>query len=149
MTSISSLRRATASALCAAALALGGLAFAPAALAADAPNAAATNKVPTTKVVAIGSFTKKPTKAQLDAMVPNEVSDTAWIYMDGKLDQWFARQDEEGVVFLMNVSSTAEAQALLEKLPLGRAGLMKFQLIPVGPLWPLTYLMHARPAATP
>lgn len=121
----------------------------PSATAADAPAAMATSKVPTTKIVAIGSFTKKPTKAQLDAMIPNEVSDTAWVYMDGKIDQWYARQDQEGVVFLMNVSSTDEARALLEKLPLGRAGLMKFELIPVGPLWPLTYLMHARPAATP
>lgn len=100
--------------------------------AADATVAQPTNKVPTTKIVAIGSFTKKPTKAQLDAMIPNEVSDTAWVYMDGKIDQWYARQDQEGVVFLMNVSTTAEAQALLEQLPLGRAGLMKFELIPVG-----------------
>lgn len=135
--------------VCAVLVGLGGLVADPGVRAADAPVAQATNKVPTTKIVAIGSFTKKPTKAQLDAMIPNEVSDTAWVYMDGKIDQWYARQDQEGVVFLMNVSSTAEAKALLEKLPLGRAGLMKFELIPVGPLWPLTYLMHARPAATP
>jgi hypothetical protein len=149
MKPVSSIRRPIAALLLAGVALAGVSAFPQVTMATGASNAQATDKVPTTKIVAIGSFTRKPTKAQLDAMVPNEVSDTAWIYMDGKLDQWFARQDEEGVVFLMNVSSTAEAQALLEKLPLGRAGLMKFQLIPVGPLWPLTYLMHARPAATP
>lgn len=128
------------------AVAIGLAATLPAiASAAEPVNPAATNKVPTTKILAIGSFTKQPTKAQLDQMVPQEVSDTAWLAMDGKIDQWFARQDEEGVVFLMNVKTPEEAHALLEKLPLGRAGLMKFQLIPVGPLWPLTYLMRPRP----
>ncbi|SEN11066.1 hypothetical protein SAMN02800694_2802 [Luteibacter sp. UNCMF331Sha3.1] len=117
----------------------------PEAHAADQAGSAATDKVPTTRILAIGSFTRQPTKAQLDQMVPQEVSDTAWLAMDGKIDQWFARQDEEGVVFLMNVKTPDEAHALLEKLPLGRAGLMKFQLIPVGPLWPLTYLMRPRP----
>lgn len=128
------------------AMAIGFAATVPVvASAAEPVNPAATNKVPTTKILAIGSFTKQPTKAQLDQMVPQEVSDTAWLAMDGKIDQWFARQDEEGVVFLMNVKTPEEAHALLEKLPLGRAGLMKFQLIPVGPLWPLTYLMRPRP----
>lgn len=137
-------RRPAARLFCA--LAIGVAAIVPAvSFAADAVNPAATDKVPTTKILAIGSFTKQPTKAQLDQMVPQEVSDTAWLAMDGKIDQWFARQDEEGVVFLMNVKTPEEAHVLLEKLPLGRAGLMKFQLIPVGPLWPLTYLMRPRP----
>jgi hypothetical protein len=41
----------------------------------------------------------------------------------------------------MNVTDPAEAHTLLEKLPLGQAGMMTFQLIPVGPLWPLGLLL--------
>ena len=41
----------------------------------------------------------------------------------------------------MNVTDPAEAHALLEKLPLGQANMMTFQLIPVGPLWPLGLLL--------
>jgi hypothetical protein len=45
-------------------------------------------------------------------------------------------------VFLMNVTDPAEARALLERLPLGRAGMMTFQYIPMGPLWPLGLLLR-------
>ena len=65
--------------------------------------------------------------------------------MAGKIDQWFAKSDGSGAVFLMNVTDPAEAPKLLEDLPLGRAGMMRFELIPIGPLWPLG-LMLAEPA---
>jgi hypothetical protein len=42
----------------------------------------------------------------------------------------------------MNVTDPAEAHRLLEKLPLGQAEMMTFELIPVGPLWPLGLLLR-------
>jgi hypothetical protein len=54
---------------------------------------------------------------------------------------WTAKIDGSGAVFLMNVTDPAEAHTLLEKLPLGQADMMTFQLIPVGPLWPLGLLL--------
>jgi hypothetical protein len=71
------------------------------------------------------------------------VSETAQLYLDGKIDQWFSRQDESGVVFLMNVVDLEEAHTLLENLPLGRAGMMTFDLIPLGPLKPLRFLLKS------
>ena len=53
------------------------------------------------------------------------------LMLAGKIDQWFAKIDGSGVVFLMNVTDPAEAHTLLEKLPLGQADMMTFQLIPV------------------
>lgn len=41
----------------------------------------------------------------------------------------------------MNVTSVAEARALLEKLPLGQAKLMVFDYIELGPLTPLNLLL--------
>jgi hypothetical protein len=97
-------------------------------------------KVPTTKVLAIGHLTK-PRDAAMREIMPNEVTETVKLYLGGKIDQWFVRQDGNGVVFLMNVTSVEEAHALLEKLPLGVAGRMDFDLMPLGPLSPLQYLL--------
>ena len=40
----------------------------------------------------------------------------------------------------MNVTDPAAAHEMLEKLPLGQARLMSFELIPLGPLAPLRRL---------
>ena len=106
--------------------------------------------VPTTKVIAIGSVSSTLAQGSAGAnIMPREVSDTVRLYLAGKIDQWYVRKDTRGVVFLMNVSSVEEAHALLEKLPLGVAGIMKFELIPVGPLSPLNYLLAPAPASAP
>jgi hypothetical protein len=42
----------------------------------------------------------------------------------------------------MNVTDPAEAHRLLEALPLGQAEMMTFDLIPMGPLWPLGLLLR-------
>jgi hypothetical protein len=96
---------------------------------------------PTTRILAIGSVTAKATQASITPVMPAEVRGTVQLYLDGKMDQWFVRKDANGVVFMMNVSSVAEARGLLTKLPLGVAGLMTFELIPLGPLEPLNFLL--------
>ena len=97
--------------------------------------------VPTTKVLAIGSFTATATPAEWQKVLPDEVRATVRLYLDGKIDQWFVKQDQSGVVFLMNVTDPGEAKALLEKLPFGPTGLMTFQLVPLGPISPLRLLL--------
>ena len=42
---------------------------------------------------------------------------------------------------VLGSADPAEAHALLEDLPLGRAEMMTFELIPMGPLWPLGLLL--------
>jgi hypothetical protein len=101
---------------------------------------------PTTKIVAIGSFPQRPDEAVRKSILPHEVSDTLRIYLQGKIDQLYVRKDEPGVVFLMNVATIEEASALLEDLPLGRAGLMKFQYIPIGPLWQVNFILLPKSA---
>lgn len=50
------------------------------------------------------------------------------------------------VVFVMNVTSLDEARELLESLPFGQAKLLKFDLLPLGPLSPLQVLLdHPQP----
>ena len=98
-------------------------------------------KTLTTKVLAIGTWTAKATPETRPPIMPSEARDTMRLLLAGKIDQWFAKIDGSGAVFLMNVTDPAEAHTLLEKLPLGQAGMMTFQLIPVGPLWPLGLLL--------
>jgi hypothetical protein len=97
----------------------------------------------TTKVLAIGTWTAKATPEKRPQIMPAEARDTLRLQLAGKIDQWFAKSDGSGAVFLMNVTDPAEAHTLLEGLPLGRAEMMTFELIPVGPLWPLGLLLSA------
>ena len=103
-----------------------------------------TTPVPTTKVLAIGHIVTAggaPDPQALRAIMPSEVRDTVNLYLAGKLDQWFVRQDTNGVVFLLNATSVADATEMLSKLPLVKAKRMEFELIPLGPLSPLRYLL--------
>jgi hypothetical protein len=117
-------------------------------LAQSTPSAAAPDPafaVPTTKLLAIGSFTAKATPNAWKALVPSEMRQTALLYLAGKIDQWYVKPDQSGVVFILNVTDPKEAKALLDKLPLGQAGLMEFQFIPLGPLSPLRALLAEPP----
>ena len=102
---------------------------------------------PTTKILAIGTINPGVDPAKVFAILPNEVRDTVDLYLDGKIDQWYSQQERGGVVFILNVTDPAAARDVLEKLPLGQAHLMSFELIPIGPLNPLRQLqgMKANP----
>jgi hypothetical protein len=66
---------------------------------------------------------------------------TLQLYLDGKMEQFWLRDKEAGVIFLMTVDSIEEADKLLKGLPLGQANLLTFDLMPIGPLLPLGMLM--------
>jgi len=95
---------------------------------------------PTTKILAIGTRTALFTPQARRTVMPKEVRDTLKLYLAGKIEQWYSKQDQSGVVFVLNVTSPQEAHALLEQLPLGQAKMMEFELIPLGPLYPLHLL---------
>lgn len=97
--------------------------------------------VPTTKVLAIGTFTAGTSPKVWLPMVPREASETADLYFEGKIDQWYVKQDKTGVVFVMNAKTAEEAHEILDKLPMGVAGVMKFEMVPLGPISPLRMIM--------
>src|ERR1700721_3083188 len=90
--------------------------------------------VPTTKILAIGRLVAPLTPEQRKTILPREVPDTVRLFLAGKIDQWWSRQDGKGPVFLMNVTSVEEARTMLEKLPLGQAKLMEFEYVELSPL---------------
>jgi hypothetical protein len=105
----------------------------------------ATASTPTTRILAIGTINPGVDQAKVFAILPNEVRETINLYLDGKIDQWYSLQDRRGVAFILNVTDPAAAHEMLEKLPLGQAHLMTFELIPLGPLNPLRQLPGMRP----
>jgi len=102
--------------------------------------AGALAQTPTTKILAIGTFPTGADMAQVRSILPSEVRETAKLYLAGKIDQWYSLQDRPGVVFIVNGDDLQVAHAMLEELPLGKAHLMSFQLLPLGPLKPLQLL---------
>jgi hypothetical protein len=99
-----------------------------------------TTSTPTTRILAIGTINPGVDQAQVFAILPNEVRETVDLYLDGKIEQWYSLQDRRGVAFILNVTDPTAAHEMLEKLPLGQAHLMSFELIPLGPLNPLRQL---------
>jgi hypothetical protein len=97
----------------------------------------------TMKVMAIGTL-KPLSSEQREHYLPKEVPATLQLYLDGKIEQFWLRDKEVGVIFLMNVESVDEADRLLKALPLGRDNLLTFDLMPVGPLLPLGMLMKGK-----
>ena len=95
---------------------------------------------PTTRILAIGTLNPGVDPAAARAILPKEVKETVNLYLDGKIDQWYSLQGRPGVAFILNVTDTAAAHEMLEKLPLGQAHLMSFELIPLAPLNPLRQL---------
>ena len=93
------------------------------------------------KIMAIGTL-KPLTDEQRKTYLHKEVPATLQLYLDGKMEQFWLRDGEAGVIFLMTVESIAEADTLLKSLPLGQANLLTFDLFPVGPLAPLGMLIR-------
>jgi hypothetical protein len=99
---------------------------------------------PTTRILAIGTINPGVDPAAVQSILPNEVRETVKLYLAGKIDQWFSLQGRSGVVFILNVTDPGAAHDMLEKLPLGQAHLMSFELIPLAPLDPLRQLQGMR-----
>jgi len=97
----------------------------------------------------IVSMTPKPGVERDDVMkvMPDEIRETVQLYLKGKIEQWYFRGDGRGVVFIVRAKSTEEAKAMVETLPLDRAGLVNVDYVPVGPLIPLGLLV-TKPAQT-
>ena len=80
------------------------------------------------------------TREQVMAVMPAEIRETVQLYLNGKIREWYSRGDGRGVVFLLDSRDVAEAQALIDALPLGQQHLMDHEYIAVGPLMPLRLL---------
>jgi len=114
---------------------------------AAAQQQAATLAVPVTEVMAMLTIKPGVTRADVMKVMPEEVRETALLYLDGRIDQWYSRADNRGVVFFLRAKTVEEAKEIMDGLPLHKAGYAEVEYIPVGPLAPLRFL--TRPQGTP
>lgn len=94
------------------------------------------------KVFAMGSFARPITDEQRKQVMSKEVPDTLKLYLDGKIEQFWFREDKPGTVFLVNAASVEEARSIIGALPLAVNGYLAYEYIPVGPLKPLGLLIQ-------
>jgi hypothetical protein len=96
------------------------------------------------KVLAVASIVQPLSPEQKQQIMPNEVPATLKLYLDGKIEQFWFRQDKPGVIFLMNVETIEEAKTAVEAHPLTAGGFAKYELMHVGPLAPLGLLLQTK-----
>jgi hypothetical protein len=97
----------------------------------------------TTITAVLVDLTIKPEveRPQLMKVMPDEVRATVKLYLDGRIQQWFARSDGRGVVFILNSTSVDDAKAIMASLPLSKANFANLEFTPLGPLTPLRLLL--------
>ena len=95
----------------------------------------------TTGVIVILTVKAGVTREQVMAVMPVEIRKTVQLYLNGKIREWYSRGDGRGVVLLLDTRDVAEAQAIMEGLPLATENLMDHDYIAVGPLLPRRLLM--------
>ena len=96
---------------------------------------------PTTGVMVILTVKAGVTREQVIAVMPAEIRATVQLYLSGKIREWYSRGDGRGVVFLLDTRDVAEAETIMEGLPLAKEEIVDHEYIAVGPLLPLRLLM--------
>ncbi len=118
--------------------------------AADTPPPAAQGAAPVVStprlVLAMDRILPGTTEDKVKARLGEEVRAVVNLYLAGHIRQWYFRQDRPGAVFILEVEHLEEAEKLVESLPLSRAGLIAYDLVPLGPYVPLATLLNPPPA---
>jgi hypothetical protein len=94
----------------------------------------------TTAVMVIITVKTGITREQVMAVMPAEIRQTVQFYLNGKIREWYSRGDGRGAVFLLDTKDVAEAQTIMEGLPLAKQNIVDHEYIAVGPLFPLGLL---------
>jgi hypothetical protein len=100
----------------------------------------------TTGVFALLKAKPGVTRERVMAIMPAEIRATVQLYLEGKIREWYAREDGRGAIFLLNARDVAEASSIMESLPLAKEDMLDHEYIPVGPLMPLRLLLGGAPA---
>jgi len=99
----------------------------------------------TTDVLVLMTLKAGVPRDELAKVLPSEVRATVRLYLDGKLRQWFQRSDGKGVVFILPATTVADAEIVMDGLPLAQAHLVDHEYIALSPLGPLAALLGPTP----
>ena len=107
-------------------------------------SAQAPTPAPTTQVLALLNVKSDVPRPEIMKVLPDEVRATVRLHLDGKIQQWYGRADNRGVVFILNATSVEEAKKITSELPLDKAGLATFEYVALTPLTPLRLLLGSQ-----
>jgi hypothetical protein len=99
----------------------------------------------TVKVLAMSRLLADPRSAEVQNTLPYERNAIVRLYLSGKIDQWFARQDRNGLILILDVKSVDDARKMLQELPLDKAKLGTYDLVPLTTWLPLESLLATAP----
>lgn len=92
------------------------------------------------KILALDKILPGATHEKIGPLMREEAR-AAWEqYKNGVYRELYFRTDHPGVVLMMECASLDEARAVINSLPLVQAGLVDFDLIPLGPFAPFEML---------
>lgn len=98
------------------------------------------------QVLALDRILPGTTEDKVKALLGDEVKALVNLYLGGKIQQWYFRQDRPGAILILEVSDMDEAERIVGSLPLTRSGLLAYDLVPIGPYVPLATLIPPEPA---
>lgn len=94
------------------------------------------------KILAIDKILPGFTQEKLKFYLKEEVIRAWELYKSGIVRELYFRTDRDGAVIIMECADLEEAKKILNDLPIVKAGLVDFELIPLGPFLPLEVLFE-------
>lgn len=93
------------------------------------------------KIIAIDKVQPDATPEKVKENFMKEVNHTVKMYLADVVREMYFRQDRSGTVLVLEAPSVEDARSLIDKMPMVQAGLIDFDLIPLGPFVPLALLL--------
>ena len=90
---------------------------------------------PTMKILAIGKVLEGATEDNIGALVKDEAKRAWELYMAGIFREIYFRTDAPLPVVIMECKDIEEAKTIISTLPMVKAGLTDFDLMPLGPFY--------------
>jgi hypothetical protein len=86
-----------------------------------------------TKMIALEKELPGVTADQFAPLLKDEARKVWQLYQEGVIREIYFRQDEHSAVIILECESVSQAELILQSLPLVKAGLIRFELIPLVP----------------
>ncbi len=93
------------------------------------------------KILALDKVLESATAEGIKASFMKEVDQTVKLYLADVVREIYFRQDRSGTVLVLEAASLEEARKMVDTLPLVKAKMIDFDLIPLGPFMPLALLL--------
>lgn len=93
------------------------------------------------KILAIDKVLPEATPDKVKDTFMKEVNHTVKMYLADVVREMYFRQDRSGTILVLEAPSMEDARSLIDRMPMVQAGLIDFELIPLGPFVPLALLL--------